>query len=155
MGIFHDFFARNYLSISKITWKMAFSLKLPIKDFFTTQCIILLLFLLFSQIKIGGALIISQFFFIETSGICKTNAVSNTETFVSLKQCYYPPPPIQLGLMCWEQNWWRKSANDISIIRTTIFMTPFRKLFYEPCRTSLTYRRNPYYNWMFYYNWIG
>ena len=34
MGIFHDFFARNYLSISKITWKMAFSLKLLIKDFF-------------------------------------------------------------------------------------------------------------------------
>ena len=34
MGIFHDFFARNYLSISKITWKMALSLKLPIKYFF-------------------------------------------------------------------------------------------------------------------------
>ena len=55
MGIFHDFFARNYLSISKITWKMALSLKLPIKDFFLTQCIILLLFLLFSQIKKRGA----------------------------------------------------------------------------------------------------
>ena len=31
---------------------MAFSLKLPVKDFFSTQCIILLLFLWFSQIKI-------------------------------------------------------------------------------------------------------
>ena len=56
MGVFNDFFARNYLSISKITWKMALSLKLPSKIFFSTQCIILLLFLLFSQIKIGGAL---------------------------------------------------------------------------------------------------
>ena len=33
---------------------MALSLKLPLNFFFSTQCIILLLFLLFSQIKIGG-----------------------------------------------------------------------------------------------------
>ena len=60
-------FSRIYLSIcnghikpppqsklSCITWKMAISSKLPLNKKRSTQCIILLLFLLFSQIKIGG-----------------------------------------------------------------------------------------------------
>ena len=34
MGIFHDFFAQNYLFISNITWKMALSSKLP-RNFFS------------------------------------------------------------------------------------------------------------------------
>ena len=52
IGIFHEFFAQNYLSISRFTWKMSISSKLALKKKKnSTQCIILFIFLLFWPIK--------------------------------------------------------------------------------------------------------
>ena len=57
MGIFHDFFARNYLSIFKITWKMALSLKVPSKHFFFSTVHNLITFsIMLTNKNRGGAL---------------------------------------------------------------------------------------------------
>ena len=89
MGIFHDFFARNYLSISKITWKMALSLKLPIKSFFDRNSLFFLSFITITKVLCLFRLFIFFFYF---SGGCEDMPILQAFfTNFSLETIYLSP----------------------------------------------------------------
>ena len=109
MGIFHDFFARNYLSISIITWKIALSLKLPIKEFFFFNTVhnLITFSIVFTNKNRGGTLspppIITKVY--KPPIITKVKAKNNTAP-APQRYYYHTQPRLTLAgswirIQCW------------------------------------------------------